>query len=360
MLAPALPALQRRVEVTDVVASALYAGYSFGTMVGFVIGGVAVRRLGVRNVLLLAMAAHVVADLTIALSTGALAVAAARVGQGTASGALWIAVVAAAVAAPEPQRSKRVGRLVSIYWLGGVVGPVMGLLGGVTRPFLVHAGVAVVVAVAVALFVAGGVGQRLDWGGLETLRRRGVVFASVWIALLAMTQGIWYGSFSLRFAAVFDQSGLVLVYGLMGLGASAAAAVAAAAYRWGGPSRTVRVGALVAGAPMVLVALTDVPALWLIAVTIAGVVFGFAESGALNVLTRTVPTSLLAALVLYSQAWAAGYLLGPLVGSSFATLAGWAAPGTFVIVAAALLLKLHAPADPSEAVPAHSRTRGAP
>ena len=85
---------------------------------------------------------------------------------------------------------------------------------------------------------------------------------------------------------------------------------------------------------------TDVP-LWLLALALAAVGIGLANTGSLGLLVEAVPVQrIVTAMGVWSQIGIIGYLLGPLAGGLVADRLGYAFIGTVSAVAGLLVVAL--------------------
>jgi MFS family permease len=81
--------------------------------------------------------------------------------------------------------------------------------------------------------------------------------------------------------------------------------------------------------------------LWLIALLLAGVGIGLANTGSLGMLVEAVPLDrIVTAMVVWSQVGIIGYLLGPLAGGIVADGPGYAAVGLVPAAAGLAVLAL--------------------
>jgi MFS family permease len=85
---------------------------------------------------------------------------------------------------------------------------------------------------------------------------------------------------------------------------------------------------------------SDVP-LWLLAVLLAAIGIGLANTGSLGLLVEAVPVErIVTAMVVWSQVGIVGYLLGPLAGGLVADGPGYAYVGLVPAAAGLLVLLL--------------------
>ena len=88
--------------------------------------------------------------------------------------------------------------------------------------------------------------------------------------------------------------------------------------------------------------------LWIVALLLAGVGIGLANTGSLGMLVEAVPVErIVTAMVVWSQIGIIGYLLGPLAGGLLAEGPGYAfvglAPAAAGLVVLALIRSWHSP-----------------
>jgi MFS family permease len=83
------------------------------------------------------------------------------------------------------------------------------------------------------------------------------------------------------------------------------------------------------------------PLAWFGALAVAGIGVGFAETGSVGILLRTVPPERsVTAMVVWSQVGIVGYLAGPLAGGVVAETLGFAWIGLVPLVAGLLVVAL--------------------
>jgi MFS family permease len=180
-----------------------------------------------------------------------------------------------------------------------------------------------------------------------------VAAAAILFAVLAL--GVLEGVLPLHFAERLSQAQIGGLY----VDASLIVAVSAAAA--GGmqacPLVFVAVLLAVPGTSLAGMA-TDVP-LWLLALALAAVGIGIANTGSLGLLVEAVPVQrIVTAMVVWSQIGIVGYLLGPLAGGIVADSLGYAFVGTVSAVAGLLVVALlRRPRSPVSRPP-QAATRG--
>jgi MFS family permease len=164
-----------------------------------------------------------------------------------------------------------------------------------------------------------------------------VASAAILFAVLAL--GVLEGVLPLHLAERLSQAQIGALY----VGASLVVALSATA-SGGRPPRPLVFAAVfltVAGISLAGVA-TGVP-LWLLAVLLAAIGIGLANTGSLGLLVEAVPVDrIVTAMVVWSQVGILGYLLGPLAGGLVADGLGYAFLGLVPAAAGiAVLVLLH-------------------
>ena len=83
---------------------------------------------------------------------------------------------------------------------------------------------------------------------------------------------------------------------------------------------------------------TEVVGLWVLVAVLCGIGVGAGDAGALGVLLESIGLDrIVLAMVVWSQVWAIGYLVGPAVGGGVAEAFGYGALGLVPLVASAFV-----------------------
>jgi MFS family permease len=223
-------------------------------------------------------------------------------------------------------------RVFAAYSVGGLIGPALGVAGGIDGPFLAYL-VLLVLAMPLVLLVDEPSTRRVFVADRGPLRSHGFWLAAAAIMFASLALGVLEGVLPLHFAERLSQAQIGALY----VGASLIVAISATASGGMRPRPLVlgAVGLAVAGITFAGIAVS-VP-LWLIALLLAAVGIGLGNTGSLGLLVEAVPVErIVTAVVVWSQIGIAGYLLGPLLGGLVAEGLGYAYIG-LVPAAAALL-----------------------
>jgi MFS family permease len=227
-------------------------------------------------------------------------------------------------------------RVFAAYSVGGLVGPALGVFGGIHGPFLAYLGL-LVLAVPLVLFVAEPVSRRDFAADRGALRTRGfwVACAAILFAVLAL--GVLEGVLPLHFAERLSQAQIGALY----VGASIVVAISGGISGGRQPRPLVFAAVLLAVAGISLAGMAASVPLWVVALLLAGVGIGLANTGSLGLLVEAVPVErIVTAMVVWSQVGIIGYLLGPLAGGLLAEGAGYAFVGLAPAAAGAIVLVL--------------------
>jgi Major Facilitator Superfamily len=227
-------------------------------------------------------------------------------------------------------------RIFAAYSVGGLIGPTLGAFGGIRGPFLTYLAL-LLAALPLALLVGEPQARREFAADRAVLRTRGFWVASAAILFAVLALGVLEGVLPLHFAERLSQGQIGGLY----VGASLIVAVSAAAAGGMRPRPLVFAAVLLAVAGTSLAGMAaDVP-LWLLALALAAVGIGIANTGSLGLLVDAVPVQrIVTAMAVWSQIGIAGYLLGPLAGGIVADSLGYAFVGTVSAVAGLLVVAL--------------------
>jgi len=202
-----------------------------------------------------------------------------------------------------------------------------------------------VLAVPLVLFVAEPTTRRDFAADRSALRTRGfwVACAAILFAVLAL--GVLEGVLPLHFAERLSQAQIGALY----VGASIIVAVSAGASGGMQPRPLVFAAVFLAVAGISLAGMAASVPLWIVALLLAGVGIGLANTGSLGMLVEAVPVErIVTAMVVWSQIGIIGYLLGPLAGGLLAEGPGYAfvglAPAAAGLVVLALIRSWRSPA----------------
>ncbi|HXY71038.1 MAG TPA: MFS transporter [Actinomycetota bacterium] len=333
LVGPVLPALRARADATSLEASVIFAGFAVGMLVGFALAGVAIRRTGPRSAALAGVGLHIAGDLLFILGHSPGIYLAARMAQGLGSGALWMASTFTVLSWWPERPGPKLGRMLSSYAVGSVLGPLLAALGGAVLPFAGDLALASAGLVAAASMPARH-GRTFNWG-LAVLRDRRLAFGSLVALLEALLFAALEGSYTLRFSDQLSQRLLGLLIALttvaFGLGAALPAA-GASGIRGRRASQTALV---VCAAAVLALGGSSVAPLWFGAAVVLGLALGVTETGAVSMVAATPEESMLTAMTAASQAFAVGYLIGAPLATWLTEWAGnvWSA----VVLACAAL-----------------------
>ncbi len=328
-----MPAIATETGTGPALMGVLVAGFAVGMAAGFWVAGRAVEARGASVAVGVGLGLTVVGAVGFVVGGSFAFYLVSRLLMGIGSGGLWIGATFAIIERFPGQEYRRLTGLLAAYSVGGVGGPALGAIGGIRGPFVAYI---VVAALAAAAFLAaGGPVERVRFSSDRSpLAAPGFRLASAGILLVALAIGTFDGTLPLHFGERLSQAEIAGLY----VAASIVLGVSAVVAGRADPRRVLAVGCVaIVGGIALAGAGASVP-IWLVAVGITGLGFGAGEAGALGVLLEAVGTrAIVLAMVVWSQLWAVGYLIGPSVGGAVAELLGFAALGV-VPLAAALLV----------------------
>jgi len=331
VITPTLPELADRHGLDELDVGVIVAAFALAQVVaGAPLGAVLARRHGARRTIFGALAVAAAGAVAVAVAPTPQALIGARALGGLGAGVLWIGLVAAVL---ERTRSADVSRclawLLAGYSVGGIAGPGLAVLGGVAVPFLTYA---VICAGGVLLAATLGAAPALGRPrGLGHLRGPAVLAACVGAFTAAVGFGVLEGPLALRLGEGFSQSALAALFVVAALAAGASGVLAER-------RSAVRVLTIapfvVAASEAGIVSVSDPPA-WAGTVVLAAIGLGATEAAALALLVRAVPATVAPiGVVIWSQAFALGLVVGP-IGAGVAADVSGGAPAMALVPALA-------------------------
>jgi MFS family permease len=336
VIVPVAPAIADATGAGPATIGALVASFSAGMVAGFALAGWAVRRHASRILLIGSLALVTLGALGFVLADSLGAYFAARTLMGLGSGGIWIGVTFDTLERWPGQEYLCMSRVFAAYSVGGLVGPALGAFGGIHGPFLAYL-VLLLLAVPAVLFVAEPSTRRSFGADRAVLRTRPFWVASAAILFAVLALGVLEGVLPLHLAERLTQAQIGALY----VGASVVVAVSATASGGRRPRPLVFAAVLLSVAGISLAGIAVSVPLWLLAVGLAGVGIGLANTGSLGLLVQAVPVErIVTAMVVWSQVGIVGYLLGPLAGGMVADGPGYAYVGLVPAAAGLLVVAL--------------------
>jgi MFS family permease len=342
VIVPVAPAISDATGAGPATIGLLVASFPAGMIAGFAFAGALVRRYGARSLLVGSIALVALGALGFVVGDSLAVYFPARTLMGLGSGGIWIGVTFDTFERWPGQEYVCMSRVFAAYSVGGLIGPGLGVFGGVSGPFLAYL-VLLVLAVPLVLLVDEPACRRTFVADRAALRSRAFWVASAAILFAVLGLGVLEGVLPLHFAERLSQAQIGALY----VGAALVVAVTATIAGGARPRPLVfaAVPLAVGGIALAGVA-TEVP-VWVLSVLLAAVGIGLANTGSLGLLIHAVPVErVVSAMVVWSQLGILGYLLGPLAGGVIAARLGYAFIGLAPAVAAGVLLVMLRPGRP--------------
>jgi MFS family permease len=338
VIVPVLPAIADGTGAGPATVGLLVASFPAGMILGFALAGWLVRRRGARVLLMGSLVLVAVGAAGFVLGDSLAVYFPARLLMGVASGGLWIGVMFDTIDRWPGEEYVCMSRVYAAYAAGGLIGPALAIFGGVHGPFLAYL-VLLLLALPLVLLAGEPDKRRAFVPDRAALRTRGFWVASAGILFAVLALGVLEGVLPLHFAERLSQPEIAGLY----VATSVVVAVSASAVAGARPRPLVLAAALLVVAGISLAGIVAHVPLWLLALSLAGVGIGLANTGSLGLLVEAVPLDrIVTAMVVWSQIGIVGYLLGPLVGGIVAEGAGYAfvglVPAAAAVLAAGLLL----------------------
>jgi MFS family permease len=331
---PLLPTFADDYDLTKLEAGLLLGAYGGGALVGGIPGGLLVGRIGPKRGVFVGLLALAVASLGFALAGGAVALGIARFAQGLASATTWAGALAwVAVSVPRERRGQALGTVFGLAVAGFVVGPILGGVAEVTgvRPaFAVIALVAALLAAGVAVVQSPGRELRSPGAIARALRDRGFV-GGLWLNTLP---ALFFGTLDLLVPLRLDDAGygalaIAAVFATAGLIEVGVNPVVGRLSDERGRLLPIRASLAASVVVSLAIAFATEPLVVAALVIAASISFGgFYTPGMALVADRAEHAGLAQGIGfgVMNSAWAAGALVGPVVGGALAETFGDAVP----------------------------------
>jgi MFS family permease len=333
IIAPVVPEIGDATGAGPGLMGALVASFAVGQMVGYPLAARVLQRRHALAVLLASLALVVVGDLGFIFGDSVGIYFPARFVQGIGAGGLWLGTAFAIIERYPGEEYKRLTGILAAYGIGAIAGPAIGGIGGIAAPFTVH--LVLVTALTLALVAIGTPKEPVKFGSdSAALRTPGFWLASAGILMVALTLGTFDGPMPLHFAGELDQAEIAALYVLAALVSSAAATVAGRK----APRPVLALATVLMTASIALGGATELVGFWVLVAILCGIGVGAGEAGALGVLLESIGLErIVLAMVVWSQVWAVGYLVGPAIGGGLAEALGYGALGLVPLAASAFV-----------------------
>ena len=329
IIAPVVPEIGDATGAGPGVMGVLVASFAVGQMVGYPLAGRVLQRRHALAVLLASLALIVLGDLGFIFGESLGVYFPARLLQGIGAGGLWIGTAFAIIERYPGEEYKRLTGILAAYGIGAIAGPEIGGVGGIRAPFALH--LVLVTVITLALVAIGTPKEPVKFGSdRAALRTPGFWLASAGILMVSLTLGTFDGPIPLHFAEQLSQAEIAALYVLAALVSSAAATFAGRM----APRPVLAAATVVMTLSIALGGATETVGFWVLVAVLAGVGLGAGEAGSLGVLLESIGVErIVLAMVVWSQVWAVGYLVGPAVGGGVAEALGYGALGVVPLVA---------------------------
>lgn len=334
VIVPVAPAIADATGVGPATIGLLVACFPAGMVIGFALAGWAVERYGARAVLAVSLVLVALGALGFVLGDALAVYFPSRLLMGLGSGGIWIGVTLDTLERWPGQEYLCMSRIFAAYSVGGLIGPALGVFGGIHGPFIAYL-VLLLATVPLVLLLGDPATTRKFSADRTALRTRGFWLASAAILFAVLALGVLEGVLPLHLAERLTQAEIAALY----VGASVVVAISAAAAAALRPRPLVIGGIFLAVAGISLAGAAEAIPLWLLALMLAALGIGIGNTGSIGMLVDAVPVErIVAAMVVWSQIGIAGYLIGPVLGGAVADGLGFAYLG--LVPAAAGLLVL--------------------
>ena len=336
IIAPVTPAIARSTGAGPGLIGVVVASFALGSVVASVLAAIGVKRGRTTRVLLIALAMAALGSLGFVFGHGLPVYVASRFLMGMGAGGVWMGITFNVLERYPGQEYVCMSRVFAAYAVGGLLGPLLGTLGGIARPFIAYFVLVLVAGVLVAVMGESHSTRSFDTDR-SALRLPGFWLASVGLLFAVIGLGMVDGVLPLHFGSQLSQREIGMFYAATAVVVATSSALAA---RFRPRSALAAALGLMIIGIAVAGATSDVPA-WMAALAVTGAGIGLANTGSIGVLLEGVPTErIVTAMVVWSQIGIVGYFIGPLAGGSIAQTTGYQAIGLVPLLAAIPVLIL--------------------
>jgi len=343
-ISPLLPEYVAEFGLSKAQAGILAAAYATGTLLASLPAGFVATRVGPRRTVIAGLLLLGFSSLAFGLAGGIVLLDLARFAQGVSGALTWAGALTWLItSAPPERRGSVIGTALGTAVAGALVGPIIGAIAGEvgTGPvFGAVLAIALVLAAAAARLPEGAPPEAQQLREVVTrMLSRPVVTATAFVAVPSLMFGAIEVLVPLRIAE-FDGGHVVIAAGFIAA-AGLEALLMPTAGRYS--DRVGRRIPFVIGIGVCACSMLGVAAAYALGPVIAALIVGALGAGicfapALTTLSETADTSGLHqgfAAGLSNMAWAAGQAVGALAGGGLASVTGYAVPSLAI---AALLL----------------------
>jgi MFS family permease len=329
IIGPIVPTIADETGAGPAVMGALVAMFGIGMIVGFALAGRAIQRTSAITIVAVSLALSAIAAAVFLLPPNLALYFAARFLMGLGAGGLWLGGAFAIMERWPGSEYRRLSGLMAVYSAGAIAGPALAGVGGIRGPFLLYIGLVVICGVLLPLVGPPNVHAPAFSSDRTVLREPGFAVSTAAITLVAVTIATFDGVLPLHFDDLLGQRGIAALYACAGIVIALATVYAA---------RLAMRPVVISGTVMIIVGLTLAGVTgelwwWGVAVVVAATGFGFNQTGSLGYLLDAVgPDRMILAMVVWSQVFSIGYLVGPILGGLVAETLGYAALGLVPLV----------------------------
>ena len=151
IIAPVTPAIARSTGAGPGLIGVVVASFALGSVVASVLAAVGVKRGRTTRVLMISLTMAALGSLGFVFGDGLIVYFASRFLMGMGAGGVWMGITFNVLERYPGQEYLCMSRVFAAYAVGGLLGPVLGSLGGIARPFIAYFVLVLVAGVLVAV-----------------------------------------------------------------------------------------------------------------------------------------------------------------------------------------------------------------
>jgi MFS family permease len=340
-IAPLLPDYVDELGLSKAEAGILSAAYAAGTLLASLPAGLLASRAGPRRTVLAGLALLGLSSVVFGFGRDVVLLDAARFSQGVAGALIWSGALTWLITMTPPERRGSViGTALGTAVAGALIGPALGALAakiGTEAVFSAVLGISGVFGVLAWRTPEAALPERQSIGEVRAaISTRPVLVATAFVAVPSLMFGVGEVLVPLRIDNL--DGGYAVIAGAFIVAAGIEAALAPISGRYS--DRVGRRRPFVTGLAIAALGMLGIAAGQNVGVVVAGLLIASLGAGlcfapALTMLTETTESGPLQeglAAGLSNMAWAAGQVVGGVVGGAAVGLAGYAAPCVAVAV----------------------------
>jgi ACDE family multidrug resistance protein len=338
LVSPILPVVGRNLHLGPAGIGIISSAAGAAQLPAYLLAGRSIGRFGARRALLIGMVCSVAADGLYLAGGGAALYFLARLLQGTEAAWIWMGIIFCIIERRGRHAGRELPAVFAGYSAGHVIGPLVGGIGGVRIPFLVHLVLVVPVMVAVVRIPRRAPAPAAPLFSVAMLRDPTFRYAMLGWSIVGLCLGFFQGGLAVHFAERLAQAQVGWLYTLTAvaaaIGAFSVGRLAHTTFR----RRGVALAAVLYAAGMFAAGASHSLGVWILAAVVIGLGSGGIEPNLVAYVAHTAAPALLVAIQTVTvEGFAVGLFVGPALGGLIAEHSGFGVASATIAVPAIVL-----------------------